>query len=118
MSFTCVPSLGRSNATSSSGQTRSRQLPGQLRDRMEDRVTRGLNMEVSVVRRLTVTVASPQPREQSRRMDKIRAGSSMCAPDQETSSATISSGQTRWRTVVMEVMVEVMEEEEPLAPVL
>ena len=43
----------------------------------------------------------------------------MCAPDQETSSATISSGQTRWRTVVMEeAMVEVMEEEEPLAPVL
>ena len=127
----CVPSLERSSATSSSGQTRFRQLPGLLRDRLEDntedntedRVTRGLNMEVSAVRRLIATVASPPPGELFRRMDKIRAGSSMFVPDQETSSATTSSGQMRWKIVVMAevmgVMVEVMVVVvEPPAPVL
>jgi len=54
----CVPSLGTSSATSSSGRMRFRQLPGLLRDRLEgnseDRVTRGLNMEVRVTRGLNI----------------------------------------------------------------
>ena len=118
----CVPSLGTSSVTSFSGQTRFRQLPGPLRDRLADntedrvtkglnrevRVTRGLNKEVSAARRLTATVASPPPGELSRRTDKTKAGSSMFVPDQETSSATTSSGQTRWRMVVMAEVMEAM----------
>jgi len=84
---------------------------------MEVRVDRGLNT-VRAVRRLTATVASPPPGELSRRTDKTRAGSSMFVPDQETSSATISSGQMRWRMVVMAEVMGAMVEVEPPAPVL